>query len=296
MNSVVVLSGRLVGASGALDMPNIDQFESVFRAAAKDRFKEAGDDILKVSLVESTEEDAQRLESTARSYLAGLPTHEQIRWTHFDTSVNGLAPLLLHVQNEQPDLLCCFRRSSADADWVPGLGDCVEMLTQATDSPVLLLPHHSTASHRAKPKTVMAVTDHLSGDDSLVSFAARVLPEDARLILAHVEDDAVFERYLEAIGKIAHIDTTRARDSIRARLMKDATDYISSCITVLEARGHRVDSQVLWGHHVAVYQELVRKHDVDLIIMNTKDDDQLAMHGLAYPLAIEFSQTPMLFI
>ena len=55
-------------------MPNIDQFESVFRAAAKDRFKEAGDDILKVSLVESTEEDAQRLESTARSYL-GRATH-----------------------------------------------------------------------------------------------------------------------------------------------------------------------------------------------------------------------------
>ena len=71
MNSVVVLSGRLVGASGALDMPNIDQFESVFRAAAKDRFKEAGDDILKVSLVESTEEYAQRLESTASCL--GLP-------------------------------------------------------------------------------------------------------------------------------------------------------------------------------------------------------------------------------
>lgn len=291
-----MVSGRLPGSFGALGMPNIDQFESVFRAAAKDRFKEAGADILRVCLVESTEADAQRLERTARNYLAGLPTHAQIRWTHFDTSANGLAALLLHVQNEQPDLLCCFRRSSADADWVPGLGDCVEMLTQATDAPVLLLPHHSAANHRDKPKTVMAVTDHLSGDDSLVSFAARVLPADARLILAHVEDDSVFERYMAAIGKIAHIDTSRARESIRARLIKDATDYISSCITALEARGHRVASQVLWGHHVEVYQELVRKHDVDLIIMNTKDDDQLAMHGLAYPLAIEFNQTPLLFI
>ena len=30
--------------------------------------------------------------------------------------------------------------------------------------------------------------------------------------------------------------------------------------------------------------------------MNTKDDDQLAMHGLAYPLAVELRDIPLLML
>jgi hypothetical protein len=30
--------------------------------------------------------------------------------------------------------------------------------------------------------------------------------------------------------------------------------------------------------------------------MNTKDEDQLAMHGLAYPLAIELRTIPLLML
>jgi len=30
--------------------------------------------------------------------------------------------------------------------------------------------------------------------------------------------------------------------------------------------------------------------------MNTKDEDQLAMHGLAYPLAIEVRSIPLLLL
>lgn len=30
--------------------------------------------------------------------------------------------------------------------------------------------------------------------------------------------------------------------------------------------------------------------------MNTKDEDQLAMHGLAYPLAVELREIPLLML
>jgi hypothetical protein len=30
--------------------------------------------------------------------------------------------------------------------------------------------------------------------------------------------------------------------------------------------------------------------------MNTKDEDQLAMHGLAYPLAVELRDIPLLML
>ena len=34
----------------------------------------------------------------------------------------------------------------------------------------------------------------------------------------------------------------------------------------------------------------------DLLVMNTKDDEQMAMHGLAYPLAIEVRSIPLLLL
>ncbi|MBT6695302.1 MAG: hypothetical protein HOB12_06590, partial [Gemmatimonadales bacterium] len=51
-----------------------------------------------------------------------------------------------------------------------------------------------------------------------------------------------------------------------------------------------------WGHHLKGYQRLVSEHEADLLVMNTKDDDQLAMHGLAYPLAIQVRSIPLLLL
>ena len=53
---------------------------------------------------------------------------------------------------------------------------------------------------------------------------------------------------------------------------------------------------VTLGHHLDEYKRLVIEHDVDLLVMNTKDDDQMAMHGLAYPLAVELRGVPMLLL
>jgi hypothetical protein len=53
---------------------------------------------------------------------------------------------------------------------------------------------------------------------------------------------------------------------------------------------------VTHGHHLSEYRRLVQEHDVDLLVMNTKDEGQLAMHGLAYPLAIEIRSIPLLLL
>ena len=49
----------------------------------------------------------------------------------------------------------------------------------------------------------------------------------------------------------------------------------------------------LWPHD---YKRLIDEHRVDLLVMNTKDEDQLAMHGLSYPLTVELRDTPLLLI
>ena len=48
--------------------------------------------------------------------------------------------------------------------------------------------------------------------------------------------------------------------------------------------------------HVADYKRLAAARDVDLLVMNTKDSGQLAMHGLAYELAVELNDIPLLLL
>ena len=165
----------------------------------------------------------------------------------------------------------------------------MDVLTQATTTPVLVVPHPERPEFQRlavrRPKSVMAMTDHLTGDHRLVNFAAHFTEAEGTLSLSHVEDDTTFERYMEAISKISTIDTDTARQEIRARLLKDPSDYIETCREGLakSAPTLTVESVVTSGHHIREYQRLIEEHDVDLLVMNTKDEGQLAMHGLAYP-------------
>ena len=57
-----------------------------------------------------------------------------------------------------------------------------------------------------------------------------------------------------------------------------------------------IEEIVTVGHRLADYKRLIDEHDVDLLVLNTKDEDQLAMHGLAYPLAVELRRLPLLLL
>ena len=50
------------------------------------------------------------------------------------------------------------------------------------------------------------------------------------------------------------------------------------------------------GHVVTRYKELVARHHVDLIVFDSKDETQLAMHSVGYSLAVEFEDTPLLLV
>jgi nucleotide-binding universal stress UspA family protein len=146
--------------------------------------------------------------------------------------------------------------------------------------------------------TVLVLTDHLTGSNRLIDYAVRFTGTGGTLVLAHLEDDAVFERYLDIIAKIPSIDTDNARDRIRSQLCKEPHDYIRSVREVLAIAvlNLKVDEEVRMGHRIADCKQLVDEHDVDLVVMNTKDDEQLAMHGLAHPIAIELRSVPLLML
>ncbi len=115
--------------------------------------------------------------------------------------------------------------------------------------------------------------------------------------LTHVEDQTTFERYMSTIEKIPSIDSDNARKVILEKLLQEPADYIDSCRSVLaEEEAIRVESEVVVGRRLADYKRLITSHDVSLLVMNTKDEQQLAMHGMAYPLTVELRETPLMLI
>ena len=165
---------------------------------------------------------------------------------------------------------------------------------------MLLLPRPDDQLDLISENTdrVMAITDHLTGDHHLVSVAAAFTLEKGTLYLTHVEDEAIYDKYVEIISKIPALNTETAAAHIRDQLLKEPHDYIGSCRENLAAAGKGIQVQeiITMGHHLRDYKRLIAANEIDLLVLNTKEEDQLAMHGLAYPLTVELRSIPLLLL
>ncbi len=285
-------------------MTTIDQFESVFKAATKTSFAYRAIEMEKVLLVTDMDEDpAQQLSDQVRNFLRVLGEDESVNWrTVHGDEFHTVKELLDLVEKEGPDLICAYRNLHSEAwRWPHSLGEKLDVLTQITSSPVLVLPHP-----KAQPldeilqgiRSVMAITNHLTGDHRLVNFAVHFTEESGTLCLTHIEDEAVFRSYMDVISKIPTITTDAAEEEILRQLLKEPHDYIRSCSDTLQAEGLdlKVQEIVTLGHHIADLTRLVEEHQVDLLVLNAKDEDQLAMYGQAYSLAVELRKIPILMV
>ena len=281
-------------------MTNLDQFESVFRAADKEPFEPETITIDSVAVVcDLDDDDRASFLADIQGLIGHLPVDLPTQW-HVVADFGSVADLVEQLKQINPDLICTYRNLKIPAtDFPYSLGVFVDVMTQATAHPILLLPHPKVGtSWPEKTRNVLAMTDHLAGDHHLVSFAARMTASDGKLILAHLEDEGELERYLETISRIPTIDTDDARIGLAHQLLKEPTDFIGSCRDWLKT--HRsdleIDQEVSIGHRLADCRRLIAEYQVEMIVMNTKDDEQLAMHGLAYPLAVELRETPLMLL
>jgi len=282
----------------------VDQFESVFRAAVRRGFEYQCIAVSKILVVSDLEDDvAARFLRRLQSFLPVLAA-EKPRWDCISTARFSTAEALLNeVTRRAPDLVCCYRNLATTAWKQPySLGVHLDVLLQCCAAPVLVVPHPKAgyaATHAlSATRTVMAVVDALSDDDRLVNTAVRMVATDGSLFLTHIEDGVVFDRYLDAIGKIASIDTEQAREEIAKRLLEDSRNYFDSCqAAIAQARPDITQQRVLaFGRHLDAYRSSIDEHRIDLLVMNGKDDSQMAMHSQAWPLAIELRQIPLLIL
>ena len=286
-------------------MTRIDQFESVFKSADKPVFRYEPFSVGSPMVLTDLDDEAAESFAVLVGKYAGaggsreISAQRVIKGADFST----IEECLELIAVGKPDLICTYRGLHSDCwRWGQSLGSYVEVLTQTVSVPVLVFPHPAAAETisavEAGCRHVMAMTDHLAGDSRLVNAALFFTPAQGTLHLTNLEDQQVFERYMEAIDKIPSIDSAAARDSVLAQILKEARDYIQSCRTVVEEQELDVEIQetVELGLHVADYKRLAAARDVDLLVMNTKDSGQLAMHGLAYELAVELNDIPLLLL
>ena len=284
-------------------MSKVDQFESAFRSASKEVYEYQAPAIRSVLVVTDLEPDKTETFSQQLAkflQVLGNDLHWQVISGEQFSSTEDLLEL---VGPKNPDLICTYRNLHSSAWQYPhSLGAHLDVLLQRTPAPVLILPHPQAdyASEHALENTnaVMAITDHLASEHALVDYAAKFTENGGTLYLSHIEDHVVFERYIDAISKIDTIDTDNARERLQAQLLKEPTDYAASCAKALHenAKHLQVEALVSFGDSLEDYRNYIAQHQLDLLVMNSKDHDQLAMHGMAYPLAIELRQIPLLMI
>lgn len=285
-------------------MTKLNTFESVFRAADKPVFAYESIRVDRILLVtDMARGAAAALVPRLREFLAAVDDGRG-DWTVLGADdFDNVKSLLDRVEDSQPDLIVTWRHLRSDAwRWPFSLGEYLDVLIQATTTPVLILPHPDAG--RALPHTVentdrvMAMTDHLAGDSRIVNYALAFTHAGGTCWLTHVESEHDYQRYMEVIAKIPAIETEDARAAIRAQLLKEPHDFIRRCKAAIEAEGLplRIEEIIAMGHRLSEYRELIEEHEADLLVLYGKDHDQLAMHGRTYPLAVELRQIPLLML
>ena len=211
-------------------------------------------------------------------------------WEAVEQVLAGLEP-------RRPDLVIAHRWLRETA-FRPhhSLGVVLDELTQAQPVPVLVLPEGGEAPNSLRD--VMVLTDHLAECGRLVDWGSRMTATDGRLTMVHIEDGSVFDRYSRAIARIPDLASEETPQAILAQLLHEPKRFIESAIAVLAKTrpGLTVESLVEVGHGVSQLLAQVEERHVDLVVMDTKDQGQLAMHGTAYALAIELPTTPLLLL
>ena len=284
-------------------MTKLDTFESAFKSADKPVYAYRRVEFARVLVItDMNDEEAAPLVAQVRDFLSVLGG--DVEWFHLaGPDFADVGSLLERVEAATPDLVVTYRHLHSNAwQWPHSLGEYLDVLTQATHIPVLVLPHPDAG--RALPHAiadtdrVMAITDHLTADARLVDHALSFTAASGTCWLTHIESQRLFDRFQAAVEKIPEIETSDARQLIEAQLLKQPRDYIESCRGGIEAARVPVtiEAIVAMGDRIEKYRRLVEDHRIDLLVLNTMDGDQLAMHGQAYSLAVELRGAPLLML
>ena len=286
-------------------MLKVDEFESAFRSSIKETYQHQDIKIESVLLVTDLEAEATaKLLNQVKGFCQSLKQAENIAWnTAKHNDFKSAQDLLEIINHSAMDLIVTYRNLHSETWRYPySLGEHLDVMLQKTKIPVLVIPHPKAGYGRDNAldncHSVVVITDHMVNYHHLVQYGLALMDKPGRLYLSHIEDQVNFDRVMEAISKIPTIDTDDARNKLSRQLLKEPAEYIQSVKFELDKlkRSVEVIPMVSFGHQMKDYLKHIDEKQVDLLVLNTKDGDQLAMHGLAYPLAVEVRRIPLLML
>ena len=284
---------------------HLDEFESQFKSAVKTPYVYEEIALGSIALVSDEDgTDSVDLLNSVQPLAPPLAGHPGTRWKVFDrNSFSTVSDLLSKLKDFGADLVIAERNLKLDhADnLIYGLTNYIDALTQVMDVPLMLLPSREHGDTRAKydtPKAIMVETNHLTGDNRLINWGVRFAEPDGSLYLTHIEDGTAFANYIDAISRIPEIDTQLAERTLHDTLLKLPHDFVLSAKASLQTKfpDLRIEEIVRFGTALSDYESIIDEKDIDLLILNTKEAGQLAMNGIAYAMAVEFKDRPLLLL
>ena len=277
-------------------MLKLDHFASLFRAADKEQIVIPDISIRQILLVtDMNQEDSLQIWEKWKGLF-----DPSVDIRIFDAEISLHLPSLIEaMKHVECDLVVTYRCLHSDAWQYPyAIGSYVEVLTQIIPFPVLLMPHpHQNTDTYTKPKNLLLFSSELTQESELVGFAnAFVASKDESLIMIQMDDKATYDRIFDIISKIPQIDTDDAQYYIQERRSLEMKDWVTRCIDFLEQKGNapHMSYMDIYDPSMKKCASLIEEHQADLLIINTKDDEQLAIHGLAYPIMVQFRNIPLL--
>lgn len=285
-------------------MDSLHIFESVFRRAIRDQYEYGKVEIRTVLLLTDLEPvQLTDFEAGVFEFLANALEGQNYRLERLEgKDFSNWSDLKARVEAIHPDLIISYRLLRIPDQITNSLGVYIDALSQSTEYPILIMPnprfYGKFVPEDPQQITVLVATEHLYADHRLVNYAVGISEPGGRLILAHIEDEDTFNYYMKAIGRIPEIHTEAAKEHLKEQLVEVPRYYMESVKEALQdARPDlEVRFEVGLGHLITSYTELVKKHKVDILVVQTKDDTQMAAHSLGYSLAIEFIKMPVLLI
>lgn len=282
-------------------MSTIDQFESVFRSSIRPNYQKSYLPLINLLLISDLDDqEASQYLIEVEKFFSDISVPPKITHLSKDKSLD-LDELLQEVEKISPDLIITHRHlHSRQINNKYTLGDHIEVLTQITSVPILLFPHHQAWRKDlfTPPDRVMVLSDQLSENPTLVDAALSILSTPGHLLFAHVEDETIFDYYLKIIGKLPEIDTELAQEQIKVQLLREAELFIKAISESLQDQEKEVmtSSHITMGHPLREYVHFVTTNQIDLVVIQGKDDRQMAILGLSYALAVELNELPLLIL
>jgi hypothetical protein len=276
-------------------MLKMDHFASIFRAADKELLLISEVLLSKVVLVTDVSRE-ESLEIWER-WKGILPNDVELVLFDQETS-RSLSNLVQRIDTLGCDLIITYRCLHSDAWKYPfAIGSHVEVLTQVSSCPVLLMPDpRENMDPFTDASLIMLMSGDLSQEGELVGLACGIRGKEAEIILTQLEDNFAMKRLLSLISKIPQIDTDVAERAIFERIEREAEEWVNRCSDLLSQRENppKITHMLLHEPTIEDCVQLMRNTKPDMLVINTKDDEQLAIHGLAYPLMVQFRNLPLL--